>query len=209
MFKYGSRCFDSVRDASLYYRIPEKDVIKYLMNNNDMEQLIEDLGLDDLIEVNTLYQRSISDTISEIQDIYREYMMLENADEITLLDAIEEDLRLAADSIFFDELNFEDGDGHWGFYSHGYEDPIETIEEDEDPTWVITPEPAYLFSDPYPLQIEMVMAEKLKGTSPERIAEEILAVGDRIQIPAPVKDSKDPTDPGPLKEAGTWLGFNK
>ena len=185
MFKYGSRCFDTIRDASLYYRIPEKDVIKYLMNNNDMEQLIEDLGLDDLIEVNTLYQQDISSAISEIQDIYREYMMLENSEEISFLDAMEEDLRIAADSFFVEELNFEEGNGHWGFYSP--DDELEETIEEDGSGWVVTPEPVYLFSDPYPFQLEVD-----------------LQMGDTYPIPAPEND-KVITKP----VAGAWLKFNK
>ena len=237
MFKYGSRCFGSIKEACLFYRMPEREIIKYLASNNDMDQLIEDLDLEDLIQVNTFRQRNLSDTIQEIQSIYQEYMMMENSEEPTLLDALERDLREASESVLSiashdellevfgqpQELDFEidfsdsiahytESGGHWGFLTLA--DTDEEIEDDE----------ALIFSDPYPFQVEMELLAKTDDQ--DRIGD---VPGDEDGSGWVINDPwlmEDPTCPKTLlddkvvvvteggdhdskRDAGNWLEFNK
>ena len=229
MFKYGSRCFSTIREACLFYRIPERDIIKRLASENDMDRLIEDLDLEDLIQVNTWRQKDISDAMEEIQDIYREYMMLEDSEQPTFLDVINLGLELDAIEDLEDriivtqeelleqfgqpqELDFnhaaahftDAGIGHWGFVtSPGDQENMDFVLDFNGGTEaeMVDEGPAYMFSNPYPFQLELDLLANYD-------ADDLMGVEDDT-ITAEDGGGWVITEEDDRKEAGSWLKFNK
>ena len=233
MFKYGSRCFGTVREASLFYRIAERDIIKYLANNNDMDQLIEDLDLEDLIQVNTWRQKDISETIEEIQDIYREYLMLEESEQPTFLDTINMDIEAYEDleeriivtqeelleafgqprELDFNAAESFSGEGHWGFLTfetpdHENMDFVLDFSGGVEESITVDEGPCYIFSDPYPFQLELDLlanfdADDLMGIEEEDGGGWVITPEDHTP------NFLDGGDHDSKKKAGSWLKFNK